>query len=79
MSEISPELEQTLSLALKLSPVDKVHLVERVVVTLESDLTSKPTKTKRSLYGIWSDVNVSEEDIDQARDEMWGDFPRKDI
>lgn len=34
---------------------------------------------KRSLYGLWKDVNVSAEDIDEARREMWGEFPREDI
>jgi hypothetical protein len=33
---------------------------------------------RRSLAGLWADigVNVSEADISQARDEMWGSFPR---
>jgi hypothetical protein len=33
---------------------------------------------RRSLLGLWSDlgVKVSEEDIAEARREMWGSFPR---
>jgi hypothetical protein len=33
---------------------------------------------RRSLLGLWSDldVKVSEEDIAEARREMWGTFPR---
>ncbi len=32
----------------------------------------------RSLLGLWADLNVhiTEEDIAEARREMWGDFPR---
>lgn len=35
----------------------------------------------RSPEGLWADlsVNVTAEDIAQARKEMWGHFPRKDI
>ncbi len=35
----------------------------------------------RSLCGAWSDlgVDVSGEEIDEARREAWGDFPRRDI
>ena len=35
-------------------------------------------KPRRSLRGLWADLNiqVTEEDITQARREMWGNFPR---
>ena len=37
-----------------------------------------PKKPLRSLLGLWSDLNfhITEEDIDEARREMWGNFPR---
>jgi len=37
-----------------------------------------PKKTRRSLRGLWKDLNVhiTEEDIAEARREMWGNFPR---
>jgi hypothetical protein len=69
--EIS-ELEQAVALALSLSPIDKVRLVEQVMATLERDLARKEKKPKRSLYGLWSDVHVTDDDIEQARREMWG-------
>jgi hypothetical protein len=36
-----------------------------------------PKKPLRSLRGLWADLNVhiTEEDIAQARGEMWGNFP----
>lgn len=36
-------------------------------------------KPRRSLYGALADlnVNVTEEDIREARKEMWGNFPRE--
>jgi len=35
----------------------------------------------RALYGIWKDMGftVTAEDIDEARREMWANFPRDDI
>ena len=36
-------------------------------------------KPLRSLRGLWADlnVNITEEDIAEARHEMWGSFPRE--
>jgi hypothetical protein len=36
------------------------------------------TNPRRSLRGLWKDLNIEikEEDIAQARREMWGNFPR---
>ena len=79
MSEHVTGFEQAVAIALNLSPLDKVRLVEHVMATLEQDLTTSQKKPKRSLYGLWSGVGVSAEDIDQARQEMWGKFPREDV
>jgi hypothetical protein len=79
MSANTPELEAALTQALALTPLEKVRLVEQVMATLENDLLQQDKKQKRSLYGLWSDVSVSAEDIDEARSEMWSNFPREDI
>ena len=36
---------------------------------------------RRSLLGLWADLNthITEEDIAEARREMWGNFPREDF
>jgi hypothetical protein len=38
-------------------------------------------RPRRSLKGLWADlgVQITEEDIAEARREMWGNFPREDI
>jgi hypothetical protein len=38
-------------------------------------------RPRRSLRGLWADlgVHLSEEDLAEARREMWGSFPREDI
>lgn len=42
---------------------------------------SSVTGSKRGLKGLWSDLSfdISEEDLTQARREMWGNFPREDV
>ncbi len=79
MSEHVTGFEQAVAMALNLSPLDKVRLVEQVMATLEQDLTTSQKKAKRSLYGLWSGVSVSADDIGQARQEMWGKFPHEDV
>jgi hypothetical protein len=34
---------------------------------------------RKSLLGIWKGFEISSEDIDQVRREMWTTFPRADI
>lgn len=81
MSASTSELEQAVTLALSLSPLDKVRLVEQVMATLERDLKADDAKPRRSLLGVLAHYGPapSAEDIDKARREMWGDFPREDI
>ena len=40
---------------------------------------TEPAKPLRGLEGIWEDMgfDISEEDIAEARREMWGNFPRE--
>ena len=81
MSENVTDLEQAVSIALKLSPLDKVHLVEQVMATLEEDLKPAQRKPRRSLLGVLEHYGQapSAEEIDEARREMWVNFPRDDI
>lgn len=71
------KFEEALEIVQALSPLEKVRLVEEVMASLEHDLVEK--RPRRSLHGIWAGVDVSAEDIDEARREMWGNFPREDI
>lgn len=40
---------------------------------------NEPKTPRRSLYGALADldVHITEEDISEARKEMWGNFPRE--
>ena len=46
-------------------------------VALKNDI--EPKKPRKLLRGLWSDANITAEEIDEARKEMWGTFPREDI
>ncbi|HEX8683129.1 MAG TPA: hypothetical protein VF707_12495 [Ardenticatenaceae bacterium] len=70
-------LDEVLQLAAQLSPVDKVRLIERIAPQIERELT--PSIPRKSLYGLWKGINITEEDIAEARREMWGNFPREDL
>lgn len=72
MTDAPSGLDQAVSLALTLSPIDKVRLVEQVMATLEQDLSSSQATPNRSLYGLWSQIDVSDDDLKAARDDMWG-------
>ncbi|MGF1504106.1 MAG: hypothetical protein ACFB51_03055 [Anaerolineae bacterium] len=71
--------EQVMELARGLSALERVKLAREMMATLETDLQEGARQPKKSLYGLWSGVDVSSEDIEEARREMWGNFPREDI
>jgi len=57
-------------------PPEKKKEVLEFVDSLQADGGAK--KPLRSLEGLWADldINITEEDIAEARREMWGNFPR---
>jgi hypothetical protein len=79
MAQVTRTLEEALALALALSPVDKLRLIERVAETLEREVDQGEQPPKRSLRGLWEGVSISAQEIDEARHEMWKNFPREDI
>jgi EAL domain-containing protein (putative c-di-GMP-specific phosphodiesterase class I) len=69
-------IEQLVIEKLRELPPEKQKVVLEFVDSLkESDGQPKPLK---SLLGLWADldVHITEEDIAEARREMWGNFPR---
>jgi EAL domain-containing protein (putative c-di-GMP-specific phosphodiesterase class I) len=57
-------------------PADKQKVVLDFVDSLRKKNGSK--KPLRSLRGLWKDLNIqiTDEDIAEARREMWSNFPR---
>jgi hypothetical protein len=74
-------LEQVVALALQLSPVDKVRLVERVVSTLKNEVGVSEGHALQTYEGALAHLGTgpSDEDIEEIRREMRKDFPREDI
>jgi hypothetical protein len=72
-------LSDVLKLAEQLSPIDKVRLIERVAPQLERDLKEIDNRPRRTLRGLWKGIDISGDDIDELRHEMWSTFPREDI
>jgi hypothetical protein len=72
-------IEQTVVEKLRALPPEKQQEVLDFVESLEGKNVSK--HPRRSVKGLWADlgVDITEEDIAEARREMWGNFPREDI
>jgi hypothetical protein len=72
-------LEEILSLTKQLSLVDKVRLNEQIAGQIKRDLQAAQVTLPKSLRGLWAGVDITESDIAEARNQMWGNFPREDI
>lgn len=82
MAAESISLEDVVTLAMRLSPRDKLHLVERVLPDLAGSLSGNPSEPhRRSLLGLCADLGraPSADDIDKVRQEIWRSFPREDV
>ncbi|MBC6479297.1 MAG: hypothetical protein GDA56_17545 [Hormoscilla sp. GM7CHS1pb] len=71
-------LEEVLEVAQQLSLVDKVGLIEKIAPQIERELQVVGTESqpRKSLRGLWRGLDITEEDIAEARQQMWGNFPR---
>jgi hypothetical protein len=77
----SATLEEVVSLAKQLSPIDKVRLIERVVPDIERELRTGRQGTRVSLLGLLRHRGPapSADEIDAIRQEAWASFPRADL
>jgi hypothetical protein len=69
-------IEQQVLEKLRGLPPEKQKEVLDFVDSLKED--NGPKEPRRSLLGLWADLNIhiTEEDIAEARREMWSNFPR---
>jgi len=79
MQERMINFEQVVNLARRLSPFDKLRVIESLVPDLEAPLQSPMKLRRRSLRGLLKGCSISAEEIDHVRQEMWGNFPREDL
>ncbi len=69
-------IEEMVREKLRELPPEKQKAVLEFVASLKEQ--DGPRKPLRSLRGLWADLgfDITEEDIAEARREMWGNFPR---
>lgn len=72
-------LETVLESTRMLSIVEKVKLIQQLTAQIESEIKITQNKQRKSLRGLWRGLDIKEEEINKARNEMWGIFPREDI
>ncbi len=62
----------------KLPPNHQQEVLDFAEFLHQKNILKRPLK---SVKGMWVnlDIDITEEDIAQARKEMWGNFPRGDI
>jgi hypothetical protein len=72
-------LDEALAVVQQLSPIDKARLIERMVPDIERELRSARSTPCVSLRGLWRGLDITEDEIDRAREEMWSEFPREDV
>jgi hypothetical protein len=61
-----------------LSPEEKQQVLDFVTTLVGQKAAQRP---RRDLMGLFADlgVHISDEEIAEARHEMWGNFPREDV
>ena len=72
--------EAVLNLVKHLSLGEKLRLIKWIVPEIERELVVRPAPRK-SLWGLGAELGIapSAADIDEARSEEWGNFPREDF
>ena len=72
-------IEESLIKKLRAVPPEKQQEALRFVESLQQE--TRDRLPGRSLRGLWAGLglDVTAEDIDEARNEMWRSFPRKDV
>ena len=69
--------EQILEAALRLTALERVRLMERIMESLRSHLkpnTSLPQQSPQSLFDLWQSLNLPPEDMDELRRGAWEGF-----
>jgi hypothetical protein len=78
MSSMVANIEDIVIERLRALPPERRKEVLDFVEFLAQQAANDATNVTNDLYGLWADldVHVSASDIEEARREMWGNFPR---
>ena len=77
MQESLVSLETVVEWAQRLTPLQKIQLIERLTPDVEAALQSASPVRRRSLRGVLAGTSASDEDIQEARGDTWGSYPRE--
>ncbi len=69
-------LAEILNTTRSLSVEEKVQLIRGMTDQVEQDLKGIKKTQKRSLRGMWKGLDITDREIRENREEMWGNFPR---
>lgn len=72
-------LDEIVALTKQLSLLDKVRLIEALAPQIKQELKIVQPTSRTPLRGLWKGLDITEEEITEARAEMWGTFPRENI
>ena len=72
--------DTVLDLLRQLPPRERLKVLAQALPEVEQELAEEPRPLK-SLRGLWKnlDFDITAEEIEQARNEAWANFPREDI
>ncbi len=76
MNDRYPTYDTVIDLARRLSPAERARLIAQIASTLIEEQATPPIQ---SLRGLLSGIAPSADEIDEARREMWSNFPREDV
>ena len=83
MTEKTITHDEVIQLAIQLPWRERLRLIRQILAELDEQLplTDKGSEPLRSLYGLWQDysIELTEQDIAQARREMWGRFAEREL
>jgi hypothetical protein len=72
-------LEDVMALIKQLPAGDKERLIAWIAPEIDREPPVNRPMPRKSLRGLWRGLDITEEDIAEARREMWGSFPREDV
>jgi hypothetical protein len=72
-------LESALATVKMLSTLDKIKLIQHLTSQIEVTLKETQLIPHPSLRGLWRGLELGETEIAQLREEIWSDFPRRNI
>lgn len=79
MTEPKVTTDKVVELLRQLPPRERLRAVVRILPELENVLPEPTSEPRPPLRGLWRGLNITDEDIEEVRREMWGRFPSEDI